>query len=345
MAKQVTVTLTLPNGKRKYFRGATKREAEKKRDAARKELDAGLDISNNLTVAEFAEVWLREYKKGTVRDVSYAGYESAVRNHIVPQLGRLRVKEVVPAHIQSLMRSMSHLAKGTQSRILTTTRSFFDSAVENNLILKNPCVKSIRPRGEEADEKRPLTSAQSDMLLEKARGTKLYLFVLLGLEAGLRRGELLGLQWSDINFDYGILSVDRSIAPTEEHTAGAVNLDLKTDAAHRKIPLPWYVVDELRAARARAKSVYVIPGKNGNFMTLPALSYQWGKLVEKLNFSVHPHLMRHTRITRWFEQGLDIKEVQYLAGHSNSRMTLDIYTHYQEEARLPATAEKIRAIM
>ena len=62
-----------------------------------------------------------------------------------------------------------------------------------------------------------------------------------------------------------------------------------------------------------------------------------------LDFHVHPHLLRHTRITRWFEQGLDIKEIQYLAGHSSVDITLDIYTHYQKDQRLSDTAEKIRA--
>lgn len=345
MSKQVTVTMTMPDGKRKYFRGATRREAERKRDEARRDLEAGLDINAKTTVKEFAELWLNEYKRGTVRGVTLMSVESIVKNHIVKGLGSMKVKDVRPIHVQKLIRDSSKLAKSTQQRIISTLRSIFDAAIENCLILKNPCVKSVKAVGETADEKTPLTKEQEAILLDKARGTSIYLFVLLGLNCGIRRGELLGLQWSDIDFDNGMLTVNRSIAPTEEHYGGEINLDLKTKSAKRTIPLPWSVVEELRAERARTKSVYVIHDKHNSFMGITALGYHWRNLVADLPFHVTPHIMRHTRITRWFEQGLDVKEVQYLAGHANTKMTLDVYTHYQKESRLADTACKIRAAM
>lgn len=345
MSKQVTVTLTMPNGKRKYFRGATKKEAERKREEARRAMEAGIDISDRTTVEQFANMWLTEYKQGRIREVSYITLESIVRKHIIPCIGRMKIKDVRPIHIQKLAREQSSCAYSTQQRIISTTRSLFESAVENGLTVKNPCVKSIKAIGEPADEKTPLTEEQEEMLLDKARGGRIYLFVRLGLCAGLRRGELLGLQWGDIDFDSGMLNVRRSIAATKQHRGGEVNTELKTKAARRTIPLPWSVVEELRAERARAKSVYVIPGRSHNFLCLESLSYHWKKLTEGLPFEATPHKMRHTRITRWVEQGLDIKEVQYLAGHTKTQMTLDVYTHYQEESRLSATAEKIRAIM
>lgn len=346
MPKQVTVTLTLPDGKRKYFRGATRKEAERKREEAKRSIDAGLDISAaKTTVKDFAEMWLKEYKRGTVRDVTYMSLESIVNRHILPSIGRMKVVEVRPVHIQKLIRDQSHLAKSTQQRIITTLRALFEVAIENSLILKNPCVKSVKAIGEQAEEKMPLTKEQEKALLDKARGTKLYLFVLLGLNCGLRRGELLGLQWGDIDFDTGMLNVERSIAPTKERNGGEVNTDLKTKAAKRTIPLPWSVVEELRAERSRAESVYVVHNRGNNYMGLTDMSYHWENIVKDLPFYVTPHIMRHTRITRWFEQGLDVKEVQYLAGHSNTKMTLDVYTHYQKESRLCNTAEKIRAAM
>lgn len=345
MSKQVTVTLTMPNGKRKYFRGATKKEAERKREEARRDMEAGLDISAKTTVAQFAEMWLKEYKKDRIREVSYITLSSIVNKHIVPAIGRMKVRDVRPIHVQKLVREQSYLSYSTQQRVITTVRSMFECAVENGLTVKNPCVKSIKALGESADEKTPLTKEQEEMLLNKARGDRLYLFVLLGLNAGLRKGELLGLQWGDIDFDTGMLTVQRSISATIESRGGEVNTDLKTKAARRTIPLPWSVVDELRLARAQAKSVYVIPGRNRSFLKLGTLTYQWNQLMEGLPFEATPHKMRHTRITRWVEQGLDIKEVQYLAGHTKTQMTLDVYTHYQKESRLPATAEKIRAVM
>ena len=82
MANQVTVTLTLPNGKRKYFRGATKKEAERKRDEAKRQLASGIDISTNPTVEEFTKMWLAEYKEGVVRDTTYLNLVNHINNHI-----------------------------------------------------------------------------------------------------------------------------------------------------------------------------------------------------------------------------------------------------------------------
>ena len=344
MAKQVTLTLTLPNGKRKYFRGATKKEAEQKREAAKRDIDKGLDLSTSPTVAEFVELWLNEYKRGVIRDTSYMTLDSIFRSHVLPEIGRMKIRDVKPAHIQSIVRSMEGNAKSTQSRILTATRSMFKAAVENDLIVKNPCVSSIRARGEEAEEKMPLTPEQEDILLEKVKGTNMYLFVLLGLSAGLRHGELLGLQWSDFNFETGMLTVQRSVVRTMENRSGELSTDMKTQAAHRTIPLPWSVISEVRAAMSRSHSVYVIPGKHGQPLQLSTSSQRWYRMIQTLPFHITPHRMRHTRITRWFEQGLDIKEIQYLAGHATSKITLEIYTHYQAESRIQNTAKKIQAM-
>lgn len=343
MAKQVTLTLTLPDGKRKYFRGATRKEAEAKRDQAKRDLEDGLDIGDNTTVKEFCELWLKEYKEGVVRDVTYMSLSSTLNTHVIPVIGRMKIREVKPAHIQKMVHMMDGKAKSTQARVLSITRSMFTVAVENGLIKRNPCISSVKPRGEETEERVPLTSEQEQLLIETARGTSLYLFVLIGLEAGLRRGELLGLQWKDIDFGAGTISVNRSITPTKKNCDGEINIELKTDAARRTIPISESVIEELRSARSRSKSVYVIPGKKGSFMGLNSCTYHWSNLMHRLPFDLVPHQMRHTRITKWFEQGLDIKDVQYLAGHSNSRMTLDIYTHFRAEERLPRIAEKIRA--
>ncbi len=344
MANQVTLTLTLPNGKRKYFRGATKKEAERKRDEAKRQLASGIDLTTNPTVEEFTKMWLAEYKEGVVRDTTYLNLVNHINNHILPELGRLRMREVRPAHIQRMVRSMEGLAKSSQSRILTVVKEIFKTAVENDVIAKTPCISSIKPRGEEPEEKVPLTSEQEKTLLDKARGTNMYLFVLLGLSAGLRHGELLGLEWKDIDLDTGMLTVQRTVAITREKRSGDIVDGTKTDAAHRTIPLPWSVIEEVRAAKSRSHSVYVIPGPKGSFMTFACCAYRWNKLFDGLDFRITPHRMRHTRITRWFEQGLDLKEIQYLAGHADIHLTLDVYTHYQESSRLPETAKKIRAV-
>ena len=345
MSKQYTVTLTLPNGKRKYFRGKTRKEAEKKRDEAKLSIAMGVDIGNDMTVKELATIWLKEYKEGDVRDSSYLNLKWVIDCHIIPGIGNLKVREVRPVHIKHYMNGKEDLAKSTQRIILRVTKAIFNLAAENEIILRSPCVSSIKPKGEETKEKVPLTPEQADMLRSEAKGTAIYFFVLLGLVTGMRRGELLGLQWNDIDFDDGTISVQRTIAPTRENPRGELCYDLKTESARRTIPLPWSVVEELRTEMSGSKSVYIVHDAHGNHLTFSSLEYHWKKLTERLPFYVTPHLMRHTRVTRWFEQGLDIKEVQYLAGHADPEVTLGVYTHYQTEVRMQKTADKLRAIL
>lgn len=347
MAKKTyTVTLTLPNGKRKYFRGATKKEAEAKRDEVIKQLDAGIDVSNDMTVEELCELWLRDYKKGKVRDVTYKIYDTRVHTWIVPALGALRVIDVKPVHIRHMMSDYSRLSKGTCKGIIQTTRAIFDVAVEElDMIPKNPCIKSIKATGEETEKVSALTKAQTDELLTAAKDTPLYLFVLLALKAGLRRGELLGLMWSDIDFDAGMLTVQRSVSYTAENPQGGLVPTVKTEAGYRDIPLPQSVLAELKKYMGQSQSLYVTPGRDGSYMSCSVLAYIWEKLARRLSFPCHPHQLRHTCITNWFaDAGLDIKEVQYCAGHSCPNMTLDRYTHYLKQDRIEQTKKKIQAV-
>ena len=274
MAKKLyTVTLTLPNGKRKYFRGATKKEAEAKRDEAVKQLDAGIDVGNDMTVKELCELWLKDYKKGNVRDVTYRGYNTRVYAWIIPALGALRVIDVKPVHIRHMLSGYSNLAKGTCKGLIQTTRAIFDVAVEElDMIPKNPCLKNIKATGEEPEKVSALTKAQTEELLAAAKDTQLYLFVLLALKAGLRRGELLGLMWSDIDFDTGMLTVQRSVSYTAENPQGELVHTVKTEAGYRDIPLPQSTLAELKEYKGRSQSLYVIHGRDGSYMPCSALS-------------------------------------------------------------------------
>lgn len=342
MNKVYTVTLTLPDGRRKYFRGKTKKEAEAKREAARLDLLRGINIGDRTTVAELASTWLETTKEGHVRDISLRNYRSQIESHIVPSLGAMRVRDVKPAHIRKMLSDMRDLSKATQRLVLQTTAAIFEMAVENELIPRSPCLRSIKPSGETPKTAEALSAEQVEQLLDAARGTDMYLFVLLGVRAGLRRGEILGLQWSDIDLDAGTLTVNRSIVNDGKVERGRVSLDLKTSAAHRTVPVPKAVAAELRAARAESRSIYVVHGRDNDRMGYDTAYAKWRRLLAKLDFDAHPHTLRHTCVTNWVKQGLDIKEVQYLAGHSSSQMTLDVYSHYLASERLEETARKIQ---
>lgn len=147
-----------------------------------------------MTVAELCELWLKDYKKGNVRDITYRGYCTYVYTWIIPELGSLRVIDVKPAHIRHMMTNLNELSKNTRKGIIRITRAVFEIATEElDMIPKNPCLKSIKATGDEPEKVSALTKAQSEELMNVAKDTPIYLFVLLALNAGLRRGGCLGL--------------------------------------------------------------------------------------------------------------------------------------------------------
>lgn len=359
--KTYTVTLQLPDGSRKYFRGKTKKEAEKKRDEAKLKVGMGVDISCDTTVAELAQTWFKLYKEDN-EDLHKRSKETTrniLKRYIDPAIGQMLVADVKPIHIQQLMTSVSKYSKSTQKKVLQAAKAIFEVAVENGMIAKSPISKNVKAGGAEPAEPEPLTPEQSAALLKAVEGTRAHLLVLVLLHSGLRIGEALGLMWNDIDFEAGTITVNRSIVYPEDNRHGEINPDMKTAKAFRTIALPWSVVDELRKARADSMSIWVFSMRDGSFLSYNSFRSLWRiidyrsiskrkvdgrEIVSRtLDFDVHPHLLRHTRITRWFEAGLDLKEVQYLAGHATPEITLRIYTHYQEKLRRAQTAEKIRA--
>lgn len=358
--KLYTVTLTLPDGTRKYFRGKTKKEAERKRTEARMKIGMGVDINCATTVEELTEMWFALYKKGKLHKRSEETISGILRRYILPVLGKMKVADVKPIHIQQLMTSVDELSNATQQKVLQYTRSIFQVAEENGMVVRTPVGKSIKAGGAPTKEKIPLTREQTDELLKSLEGNRAHLLVSVLLNTGLRIGEALGLMWSDIDFLNGTMTVSRSIVYPMENRSGEINTEMKTTKSKRTIPITWTLRDELRKEMAESNSLWVFSMQDGSFLSYSSFRAMWRsverrtaakcrpnqrELVEKpLDFKVHPHLLRHTCITRWFEQGLDIKEIQYLAGHASLDITLGVYTHYLKEERFAETAAKIRAV-
>ena len=241
-------------------------------------------------------------------------------------------------------------------------KSIFASAEESNVIDKSPCEKLSAKGGTPQKKKEALTDSQAKRLLEAIKGLPPYVFVMIGLYAGLRREEILGLQWDCVHLDCPApyLSVQR--AWHIENNRPVILSELKTTAARRDIPLPPQLVECLLEAKASSKSEYVIANSEGKPLSGTQFKRVWkyietrtvkertytryskgekivhtvtpvlgqkaahnGKVVYSLDFPVTPHQLRHTYITNLIHKSVDPKTVQYLAGHENSKITMDIY--------------------
>ena len=117
----------------------------------------------------------------------------------------------------------------------------------------------------------------------------------------------------------------------------------KTDAGVRDIPVTAEFMQWLLGKKREARSVFVFPNSKGGMFSAGAYTALWLNLQKHISFHVHPHMLRHTYVTKLFEQGLDITEIQTVVGHADPSLTLETYTHYRADTRKASTGEKVRA--
>ena len=211
-------SVMLPNGKRKWIRSKSKEGLEQKKKEVMLQIGTGLDILDNSTFGEYAEVWFNVYKKPYLRRKSLEALRNALNNHIYPFLRDVPLKKVSPMQIQLIVASLAKNSKSLNDKVIQILRGVFNAAVDNNLIAKSPVPTKIESKGVRTKEKTALTADQSKRLLDAVSSTRAYLFCLIALQTGMRRGEICGLMWEDIDLDKQIIHVRHNAVAGEEST-------------------------------------------------------------------------------------------------------------------------------
>lgn len=333
--------ITLPNGTRKYIYGKTQEELDEKVLKEQILVNAGVDVCSEETFGHFAQMWYDIYKKPYLRENSLNAIKYVLNIHILPALGDYRLRDITPMQIQAIMGSLSDKSNSLQSKVLVCLRNIFNAAQENGLVAKSPISSTLKPGGKKTPEKEVLLPQESQLLLERVKNPRARTFLLIALHTGMRRGEIVGLQWEDIDFKTKIIHVRHNAVLSNGPTT--INDFLKTNSGRRDLPLSEELEECLIEQKKNSHSKYVLAMQNHKPLTKSSYKSMW-KLIERELPETHvtAHILRHTYITRLFEAGLDIKEVQYLAGHSTVEMTLKVYTHYDRRSREAKTAEKVR---
>jgi integrase len=255
------------------------------------------------------------------------------------------LRDIRPMHIQSFISHMGGYSKAYAGNNVTRLKSIMQSAADDGLIVKSPFRREDRAAGGESKSRDPLTDQQVKTLLEGTKGTQAYTFCLLAAATGLRRGEIIGLKWEDIDFETNHIHVTHN-KTLDSSVTTTVTEDLKTSAARRVIPIPDTLRTHLLQLRGNSSSEYVIHDQKNESLGHTAFQTMWraaDRIARENDFHCHPHLLRHTYITKLFESGLDMKQVQYLAGHSTPSMTLRVYTHYRRKEREAETAKQVQS--
>lgn len=324
--------IMLTGGTTKTVYGKTIAALKAAEDAAREADRQGLLVSDHTTVGEWAKTWLDNYKS-SLRAATVDMYRNAYNNHIMEFLGGMEVAAVRPVHIRKVMTACAPLSESLQHKVLITCKQIFEAARLNHLILLSPCDGIKITRHNKPGKKKYLTVEEQELLLSHLTGRALT-FCALGLYAGLRREEILGLQWGDISD--GKLTVNRAISFLANNSADP-DQSLKTKASHRTIPIPQPLSEIL--SNAERNSLYVVPSADGGMITYSSVKRLWDQAAIIVP-GVHPHMLRHSYATSLYHAGIDLKTAQYLMGHSDIRMTAEIYTHIADQD-VAGSAEKI----
>ena len=332
-----------------------------------KELEALEQIDNatfrrkSPTVAEYCEKWLL-MQSVHIRATTLTDYTSKIQRHIIKELGQKRMADVTLDDIQLALVPVSQKSASVYKSVVILYKSIFRAAKESHVIDENPTIYLDSKGGVPQEERQALTDEQAERLLDAIRGLPPYVFVMIGLYAGLRREEILALQWDSVYLDTDTPYLTVRRAWHTEHNRPVILTELKTKAAERNIPLPVCLAECLKAAKAISTSDYVVANRDGEPLSYTQFKRLWqyivtrtvkersyyryedgkrikhtvtpvlgekaahnGRVVYSLDFEVTPHQLRHTYITNLIHSSVDPKTVQYLAGHESSKITMDIY--------------------
>ena len=353
--------VTDADGKQVSLYATTCEELYKKEKEARQQIEDIIFRRENPTVAEYCEKWLymksAKISRGTLR-----GYRNAMDNYIIKPLGDMYLSDVTADDIKLAMIPVSKMSQGYYSTVNMLMKCIFYSAERSNLLDYNPSAGISAKGGKPKKKKDALTDEQAKRLLDAIRGLPPYVFVMIGLYAGLRREEILALQWDCVFLDVPTPYISVQRAWRSNHGRPEISTVLKTNASKRDVPIPKRLIDCLLEAKAASKSKFVVADSNGEPLSYSQFQRVWQyivvrtakpryrykyvngqsikilvnptlgehqknnpKIVYSLDFDVTPHQLRHTYITNLLYAGVDPKTVQYLAGHKNSKTTMDIY--------------------
>lgn len=335
------------DGRKRYLYGRTRREVVEAKAAVEKELEMGVFVAGpGQPTSQFLSTWL-DHRKGSLRAKTFQRYESQIRLYALPALGDVELRKVTPQHLVRVYTELLETrSSASVAQLHAILHSAFKTAVKWHLLSANPADGVTAPRASTA-EMRWLTAEQVRSLIDGLEGDLYRALYVVAVATGMRQGEILGLRWQDVDFEGSALRVVNKLVRTAD---GYRLEEPKTKRSRRRIVLPDMVVAELRAHRIREAERLLALGIRIDDERL-VFTDQYGEPVygahlterhfkptlERLGLPViRFHDLRHTAATLLLEQGVHVKVVSEMLGHSSVQITLDRYSHViptiQEEA-------------
>lgn len=339
------------------FKG-TKREAQAELNRLLSRRNEGTYVDpTKMSVAEYLEHWLTVDIDRRVGTKTARRHRGIVHHQIAPRLGRIPMRKLTAVHIEAFEADLqqSGYVKGCkQGRGLTaqtvlhvhrTLSQALTHAVKTGVLYKNPA-EQVKPPRPPRREIAILTKPEVATVLKSAEATWIYLPVLVGITTGMRRGEILGLRWSDVNFNAATLTVNQSL---ERVKGKSIFKSPKTSTSRRTITLPALAVEALKKHRSAqaaerlqlglGKPDLVFAHADGTVLDPDSLTKAFDRLVvtegvRRITF----HGLRHTHISHQLMDGVHVKIVSERAGHASVSTTLSVYAAFIPNMQADAAA-------
>ena len=305
----------------------------------------GINATGDMTVTAWFDYWIENIKGDSIRPNTIRNYKERFEHNIKECIGKMLISDVKPMHCQNVLNQMKDEYKTStiyQTRI--TLFCMFADAAENEVIIKNPVTKAVKYNiGKESKKVRALSIDEQKRFLEFAKDNSNYNQYAFLLQTGLRTGELIGLKWSDIDFDKRVIHIQRTME--YRYSVGEWRIgEPKSKSGYRDVPLTEEAINILKKQKEKLKAVKVINMQFSEFVFLSrkgeptknsAYDSTLFKLCDKANierFSMH--VLRHTFATRCIEGGMRPKTLQIILGHSNVGITMNLYVHVTEDEKV-----------
>ena len=285
------------------------------------------------TVGQWMDEWFEAYAKVKVRPSSHQTYKGYIENHIKPNIGDIPIEKLTSLQLQKFYRRL--LTEGRVPRIESENQpmglsaktvrninqvisSAMDVAVKHKLILSNPTDGCELPKVEHK-EMHTIHAEQLGAFLQEAKESGVYELYYLDLATGLRRGELLGLKWEDVDLAHGVIHVRRQVYRIDGEVK---EVPLKTKNAYRNISISKDAVEMLQEMEKHRISEYVFPSPSGGPISPDSVLNMLHRVLKRAGLpAVRFHDLRHTFATLALQNGVDIKTVSGMLGHFSASFT------------------------
>ena len=333
----------------------TKREANAFRDEVIGQLHTGTYIVyGKIRVEEFMIFWLEDIMRPRITDDTYTTYKSAIRNYIVPQLGKMYMSTLNQGYIRKLYNTVAEKYESVAKNVRTIMKTSLEYAFNKNVLATNPAkginlpkkIKKTEYRVLKIDEKKTLTLPQVLQLIEESKETPIHMQILFAVLMGLRRGEINGLKYSDVDYINQTLKVQRQLGKKPNSKAEDFEpkmltkqeIKTKTPSSVRELPIPDYVFEAIleqrktyeKNRRRRKREFrdwdYICCSTYGNPRSKSYHHKYYKELLASLGLpDIHFHQLRNTYTTILLKNDFNIKGIASMLGHSKEIITADVY--------------------